>query len=213
MHPYGTDTNERRNLLVILVPLSFWLSAGSLQLLDVLGVSLPDNYDWIFDATSAIGWFGALYLWLENMGWKWWVLQRIGLVRTPNLNGKWSGQLRSSYEDLEKGIVAFEKPIDIDLGIRQSWTRFAVQLRSSTSSSKSDTGSIFVDSGVNPVIVYTYLNRPNPDQVETMEMHSGTTLLELRDDNGIAVLEGNYYNGRGRGNYGTMHLKHCQSLD
>lgn len=207
MHPYGTDTDEHRSLLILLVPTSFWMSAGFLKLLDAIGVSLPDNFDWIFDATSAVGWFGGLYLWLENRGWRWRLLHWTGLISTPNISGRWYGELRSSYENPERGIVAFATGYPVELEIRQTWSRLVVHLTSKTSTSKSDTGSLYLDSGVRPVLVYTYLNRPNPDQVQSMEMHSGTTLLELCEANGVVTLEGNYYNGRGRGNYGTMHLK------
>lgn len=212
MHPFGTDTNERRNLLIILVPVSFWLSAGFMELWSATTLPFPSNFDWIFDAGSAAAWFGVLYLWLEHLGWRWRFLRWIGLVKTPNLNGKWMGELRSSYKNEEKGIVPFEDRIQIHLEVRQSWTQFAIELRSDKSSSKSDTGSIFIDAGVEPIVVYTYLNRPKPDQIDTMEMHAGTSLLELREENRVAVLDGHYYNGRGRGNHGTMHLEWCKTL-
>lgn len=212
MHPYGTDTNERRTLLILSVPISFWISAGFIKLWSMTALPFPDGFDWLFDAGSAAAWFGALYLWLEHHGWKWWFLRSIGLVHTPNLNGKWSGVLRSSYESEEQGVVPFENPTMIELDIRQSWTQMVIELRTDKSSSKSDTGSIFIDAGVDPVVVYTYLNQPNPDQIKSMEIHSGTTLLKLREEHGVITLEGNYYNGRGRGNYGTMHLTQCQGL-
>jgi hypothetical protein len=93
------------------------------------------------------------------------------------------------------------------LHIRQTWTRIVVELQSDQSSSQSETASIFVDKGVNPKLVYTYMNEPNPDQLKAMEKHSGTTLLELLSNSDGLHLNGHYYSGRGRGTYGEMQLK------
>lgn len=203
MHPYGTDSNERRTLLVILVPVSFWLSAEFLKLLSITGLSLPENLDWIFDPGSAAFWFGLLYLWLEKKGWKWKPLHRIGLVSTPNLNGKWVGELLSSYKP--PGKEPFESGYPIELHIKQSWTRLVVELiHEGSSSSRSDTGSLFLEKGTTPIIVFTYWNEPEPGQLDTMEAHSGTTELKLSNENEPTALVGRYYNGRGRGNFGKI---------
>lgn len=203
MHPYGTDTNERRTILLILVPVSFWVSARFLALLSAVDLSLPDNLDWIFDAGSAAAWFGLFYLWMEKRGWKWQLLHRIGLVSTPDLNGRWSGELRSSYKPPDK--EPFETPYPVSLTIRQTWTRIIVELvHSNSSSSRSDTGSLFLEKGTTPILVYTYWNEPDPGQLATMEAHSGTTELKLIEELAVHRLEGRYYNGRGRGNYGSM---------
>jgi predicted pore-forming effector associated with SMODS systems len=203
LHPFGVDINERRNVLVVLVPISFWLSAGFTWIVTKAGIPLPDATDWIFDPLSAAACFAALYLWVEYRGWRSPLLRRSRLVQTPDLNGSWEGQLQSSYDD-------FKSVHQISVAIRQSWTRIVVELRTSQSTSHSDTASIFVEKGVNPVLVYTYLNSPNPDQQESMHRHAGTTLLELTSVSNSATLEGNYYSGRGRGTYGTMFLSRLE---
>jgi hypothetical protein len=199
VHPYGIDSNERRNVLILLVPLSFWLSDLFGRAVVALGWNPPTGLDWIFDPASAAAWFGALYLLFEHQIWKWRAPHAIGLVRTPNLNGTWRGVLKSSYDD-------FATDYEIEVTIRQSWTQMIVELVTSQSSSKSDTASVYVNRAANPMVVYTYLNIPNPDQPETMEIHTGTTKLELRTSGQGQQLLGSYYSDRGRRNYGQMTL-------
>lgn len=211
MHPYGTDTNERRTVLIFLVPVSFWLSAGFMKLWSMINIPFPENADWILDGGSATFWFGLLYLWMEKRGWRLSLLHIIGLISTPNLNGCWQGELYSSYKPPEE--KPFETPYPITLTINQTWTRIVVELvHASSSSSRSDTGSLFLEKGTTPILVYTYWNEPEPGQLATMEAHSGATELKLTSENGHEKLAGRYYNGRGRGNYGKMEVIRAESL-
>jgi hypothetical protein len=194
MHPYGVDSNERRNVLIVLVPLSFGLSELFGRLVVRLGLDWvpPAGTDWFFDPASAAAWFGILYLLVENYFWKWPVLHALGLVQLPDLNGRWIGTLKSTFDD-------FHKDYEIDLTIKQSWTQIIVELTTSQSSSKSDTASMYVKKATSPMLVYTFLNTPNPDQPESMEIHTGTTKLELQDRERGEQLTGSYYSDRGEG--------------
>jgi hypothetical protein len=197
MHPYGIDSNERRNVLIFLVPISFGVSELFVRVVARLGWLPPAEIDWIFDPASAAAWFGVLYLLFENYVWKWSVLRVLGVVQLPNLNGNWNGTLKSSYDD-------FRTDYEIEITIKQSWTRIIVELATSQSSSKSDTASVYVNRAANPMIVYTYLNIPNPDQPESMEIHTGTTKLELGESKHGEQLAGSYYSDRGRRNHGQI---------
>jgi len=53
------------------------------------------------------------------------------------------------------------------------------------------------------VLIYDYLNEPNPDAEETMQIHRGTARLVLT---GNDELEGAYYTGRDRKNTGGIKL-------
>lgn len=99
MHPYGVDTNERRNVLIFLVPISFLLSSASTTIVEWIGWSPPAEIEWIFDPASAAAWFGLLYLLVEERAWRWPVLRGVGLVQSPDLMGVWRGHLRSSYDE------------------------------------------------------------------------------------------------------------------
>jgi hypothetical protein len=54
------------------------------------------------------------------------------------------------------------------------------------------------------ILIYNYLNEPNPGTVETMHMHRWTARLVLT---GTDRLEGDYYTGRDRNNIGVIKLR------
>jgi hypothetical protein len=197
VHPYGVDSNERRNVLIILVILSLLLSELSRRLVVAQGWTVPTTLDWIFDPASGAAWFAALFYLFENYAWRWQLLHRVRFVQIANLNGQWEGTMRSSYDK-------FATEHHIQLTIKQNWSLLIVELATARSTSKSDTASVFVNEGVDPILVYTYRNTPNADQLDSMGIHTGTTTLTLRDTERGEQLKGQYYSGRGRGNYGDM---------
>jgi predicted nucleic acid binding AN1-type Zn finger protein len=120
-------------------------------------------------------------------------------VKTPDLQGKWQGKLKSSYDK-------FKTEYNIELNISQTWTRISIDLKASESFSESQTASLVLRGNRSPEVIYTYNNDPKGDAVGTMNKHSGTTVLKLEDD---SHLTGEYYTGRGRKNHGTMELQKC----
>ncbi len=54
------------------------------------------------------------------------------------------------------------------------------------------------------VLSYEYRNEPLPRAVETMHAHRGTCSLELSSDG--ETLNGDYYSGRDRREFGSIHL-------
>jgi len=90
------------------------------------------------------------------------------------------------------------------LHIKQNWRKINVHLETHQSSSDSSGATILTNEGQWPSLSYQYENQPPPDTAETMEMHHGTTDLELKQDGAADVLEGIYYTGPSRRNYGRM---------
>jgi len=76
--------------------------------------------------------------------------------------------------------------------------------RGAHSSSVSKTASILTAEALHPILVYTFLNTPRADAVETMHMHHGTATHYL--DEQANTLNGDYYTGRDRHTHGTMEL-------
>lgn len=201
MHPYGIDTNERRWVFIILVPISFWLSWTLLKLVSMLPFAIPSNLDWIFDPGSAAACFLGLTWLMDNFGWKWNWFRKSGIVKTPDLNGVWEGAILSSYFNFDP-----EKKIAFTARIKQDWTRCQVQIEVPRSSgSTSQSASMFLDR-IHPRIIYTYVNNPDPSNVATMETHFGTAELDYFETGTVARLKGRYYNGRGRGTLGEMEM-------
>ncbi len=90
------------------------------------------------------------------------------------------------------------------LEIKQTWTEISVVLESSTSRSHTLVAAMQVHAPEGIVLSYQFRNDPKPAAVGTMQIHYGTARLRLSDG---GVLEGDYYSGRGRQNYGSIHIK------
>jgi len=61
-----------------------------------------------------------------------------------------------------------------------------------------------VQSAGGAVLIYHYLNEPKPNAMKTMHAHKGTAVLRLKNDE---FMEGEYYTGRDRQNYGGLTLR------
>lgn len=157
----------------------------------MMGLSIP----WYVDAPAVMGFYFIYYKLFDNFFWKWKWFAKINLIQTPNFNGTWDGHFLSSYDGHTN-----QKPGTIE--IIQTWTRMCVVFNNGTSRSKSITSSIMTTNAEGYVLSYEYQNEPNYNSVPTMQIHRGFTRLTLSRDQ--KKLEGGYYTGRGRLNYGTM---------
>ena len=113
----------------------------------------------------------------------------------PDLNGIWEGQVESSYQE---GRAVYP----VSIVIKQRWSRMVVTLETDYSRSHSIAASLRTDDTPNPELSYLYINEPKATAVSTMNMHRGTTVVELKN----GILDGEYYTGRGRMTFGTIKL-------
>lgn len=194
MHPYSIDTKERKSWLFILATVSILLAYVLHKILS----PMLDNVQWLIDVPSAMSFYGMLFLVFNAYCWNLTILRKIGLIKTPNLNGEWIGQLQSSHD-------GFKSKTDSSLKIRQSWTQINIVLSTDTSASYSETASIITKHPKGIVLSYQYCNKPRANAADTMHIHHGTTLLELSIETN--TLNGEYYTGRDRTNFGTLELK------
>src|SRR2546429_7171660 len=77
----------------------------------------------------------------------------MGLVRIPNLTGRWRGYLLTSFD-------GHAKRHDLMIHIFQSWTQITVYLTTPTSMSRSSAAVIQVDDPEGAALVYQYQNQP-----------------------------------------------------
>jgi len=190
-HPYSTNSEERKLVPLYLAILAVVISLVLAALFRKIGWIPPL---WI-DVSSVMFLYGLLYGFFNGVAWRWNWLRRIRVVSTPILEGKWQGTVKSDYPDSE--------PNDAEVTIGQDWTHILVRLWSAKSHSHSLSGSMVVTED-ECILIYEYLNEPNNDAVETMQMHRGTARLVLT---GGDELEGAYYTGRGRKNTGAIKLR------
>src|SRR5258708_4337004 len=197
MHGYSTDSGERRIVPLLLASVAITLAWLSSKILAVMHLSLP----WWLDAPSTLGFYGAFYALFDRNLWRNRLVRKLGLVRVPNLTGRWRGYLISSFD----GHV---KRHDLMINIFQSWTQIAVFLTTETSMSRSCAAVIQVDDPDALTLTYQYQNQPLANAMRTMHMHFGTATLRLSDDD---TLTGDYYAGRDRRTFGRISSRREQS--
>ena len=189
MHSY--DLEGRSRVVVILAAASFLL----VWMLDVSLGAIDFDPQWWLSVPSFGGFFSGIYWLFDRSVWKWNQLRHIGFVDVPDLNGKWSGEVETSF-----GQTASSR--EISILIQQRWSRIVITLETAHSRSRSVTASLRTDGLPNPELTYVYINEPRSNAPDTMNMHRGTASLELKS----SALEGDYYTGRGRRQIGTIRL-------
>jgi hypothetical protein len=192
MHPYSIDTEERKNILLILAVVSVILTWCFYKILNNYQTVLP----WWIESPSVLFFYGLLFVVFDK--WLWQYFEKIGLVKTPNLNGEWKGYLKSSFDEHSTEIKA-------TLKIFQTWTRIKILLTTERSSSCSETASVITNAPEGKYLSYQYINEPKSNAVKTMSIHRGT--VKLLFDEKKNVLDGEYYSGRDRQNFGSFYLK------
>ena len=190
MNPYNPNGSRKVVTILLIISIS---SAGLIHTkLDAINF---ESYG-LAGIISAVGIYQVLYYLFDRFIWKWCLLRKLGLVTVPNLNGRWSGNLKSSYEpDVQD--------YQIDVFITQQWSKISVRLEAGESHSKSIAASFLTDDPSSPELVYVYDNDPGAMAPKSMHSHGGTAKLRVTDSG----LQGQYYTGRGRGTVGDISLK------
>jgi SMODS-associating 2TM, beta-strand rich effector domain len=190
MHGYSTDSDERRVVPLLLASLAISFAWLSSKVLLVIHLSVP----WWVDAPSVMGFYGVLYALFDTYLWRNGLVSKFGLVRMPNLAGRWYGYLISSFD-------GHAKHHDLMITICQSWTQIAVFLTTAESISRSCAAVIQVDDPEGVALIYQYQNQPVADATRTMHMHYGTAMLRVSIE---GFLVGDYYAGRDRRTFGRI---------
>lgn len=192
MHPYSIDTQERRNVLLLLAVISIILAWGFYNVLNRYRIVLP----WWAESPSVLSFYGLLFIIFDR--WVWKILRRINLIKTPELFGEWSGYLKTSFDEHSSEIKA-------TLRIFQTWTKIKILLTTEYSISHSEIASIVIDAPEGKYLSYQYINEPKSDAVKTMSIHRGTTRFLFNEKENTLI--GEYYSGRDRQNFGSLNFK------
>lgn len=193
MHPYATDSHERDTIPLAIAALSVICAWALRRILALISRDL-----WWIDVPSVLGFYKIIYTIFDTYVWRWAVLRKIGIVKIPDLNGLWRGYVTSSFDNSTTSR-------NVLVNIRQSWTRLSITFQTETSQSHSLIGSILTEHPHGNVLSYEYINEPKPNAPGTMHSHRGTArLIVLNQGN---ILEGEYYTGKDRLNYGILRLE------
>lgn len=189
MHQYSVDY-DRKIIYFTLVVIS--ISLTSL-------INLIFTFSHFGMSVTGFTIFGLVFVVFDKFLWKWRFLFKLGIVKTPNISGKWEGNLSSSYHDFKEEMPAC-------IVIKQTWSSILISGNFNQSKSYSISANLETNNGGRTVLRYVYTNENNLAKSNgTMSSHSGLTTLEFTLNEGIT--EGKYYNEPPQNvNYGTLHL-------
>src|SRR5437879_13793081 len=94
MHGYSTDSSERRIVPLLLALLAIALAWASSKFLATAHLSVS----WWVDAPSSMAFYGALYALFDRYLWRHSLVHKLGLVRIPNLKGRWHSYFETSFD-------------------------------------------------------------------------------------------------------------------
>ncbi|MBI2309634.1 hypothetical protein HYU89_01930 [Candidatus Collierbacteria bacterium] len=178
------------------------LFAGVMPLLSLLiawlfSKILPSLPYWV-DTLSPIYGYGLIYLLFDRYLWRCPIFTAFGIVSIPNLNRRWKGKQRSSYQENGKNVE-----VKGCLEIEQTFS--SVLVRGYYEKSKSESVvCAFTKLNSEIYLFYAYDNDPNTLKCGTMQQHKGSGKIRyLPADNRI---EGFYWNSIG--NQGDMFFEY-----
>lgn len=189
MHQYSVDY-DRKLIYFLLVSFSVALTSIINYFFNISGIVL---------SVTGFTIFGLVFLLFDNFFWKWSLFYKLGIIKTPNLNGIWEGTLSSSYHNFDTQMPAY-------IEIKQTWTQICILGNFNQSKSYSISANLEVNNGARIVLRYVYQNKNRMNKSKgTMGPHSGITTLDFCLNDGLA--EGKYYNEPPQNvNYGELRL-------
>lgn len=194
MHEYSIDV-ERNKIFFGLAAISILISGGASSLLNALIVTIP--FIEFTVSIAAMGLFGILYALFDKYIWKWKFLRTVGIIQTPDLNGTWKGEFKSSYYNFEESFPAM-------LIVEQTWSKICIRGKFNYSKSSSYTASLKINDGGGIRLIYSYYNDKEPEHYEKgMSNHRGYGSVVIFDDS----MTGHYFNDpTNNKNHGTLIL-------
>lgn len=212
MHTYSTDNDTRIVIYGLLGVISWFLVVGIGQATSLLASGLPAL------TGGTISWglaFTGLSTAFSRFGWKTNIARATGASKSPDFSGKWDGYIKTSYDGHipETALHESNDPeadmqrVAASLHIKQTWRKISIHLSTDNSESDSTGATVLTQDGRWPSLTYQYGNKPDADTEPSMASHDGTADLSLKQDREQDVLEGFYYTGPGRENYGEMYFE------
>lgn len=215
MHSYSTDNDGRPTVYGVIAIAALAVAVGVSRFFGLLGGFIPAI------SSISISWglaFSALLGLYSKYGWDHWIARGLRASRVPNLSGRWEGYMGTSYDgDIPDSALHESDPQDegmqrvrATLYIKQTWRKISIHVETASSESDSTGATILMQDGRWPSLNYQYANDPDPDAEDTMSRHYGTADLALKSNEETDVLEGFYYTGPQRENYGEMFFRRSE---
>ncbi len=142
---------------------------------------------------SAISIYAVIALAFTQWMWRWRIFQG-WLIKVPDLQGTWRGELKSDWIDptTQQRIV----PIPVVLVVRQTFSSINCRLMTAESTSYSTTAAInLAPDDKDLYLTYNYTNRPKATIRDRSAIHDGAAILKVIN-RPRRVLEGEYWTSR-----------------
>ncbi|BAY94371.1 MULTISPECIES: Cap15 family cyclic dinucleotide receptor domain-containing protein [unclassified Tolypothrix] len=196
MHEYTVISHDRKKIYYSLAFLS-----GGLSPVLVGWVSQASNLISIpLIAPSSLAIFGLLFLLFDHFLWKWSLFYKTGIIKIPNLSGKWNGYIISSKQPQQK--------IPATITIYQTYSNIRIRLETPHAKSISLMAAFEM---VDPAcfhLNYEYLSEYRSPQ-GVISRHYGVTRLDIKidDDKVDKEQRGYYYTEKERDAYGEIYFE------
>lgn len=210
-HAFSTDLRKRRRKVY------FGIGAVGLLISIYLGSALS-----MVTGIGELASFGVSFTLAATAGYivvsRWlWKMDLFGglLGSPPDLGGRWEGHLYTSSDEYkQEDVVAVDElgkdlvKMEVTMHIDQTWDSIGVGFDGPESDSDSTGATFVLDSDPDEAATLTYNYENDGDDLGDLEHHVGTTVLEYEPD--YDTLEGTYYTGPRRGNYGRIEVERVQ---
>jgi len=160
----------------------------------------------IFIAPSGLIIFFLIFQLFDNYIWKIPFLYSLGIIKIPNLNGKWIVTMESSKTN---------EDITSEVNITQTYSKIKIRLLTELSTSVSTMANIEMIDSTYFELRYEYHAKFQKNKNSEILQHYGVTNLSLASENEKFenIQKASYYTGLSRNSRGTMNFKRKKEND
>lgn len=196
MHEYSLSYHDRKNVYYVLVMLSSFIGIPIAFFL----TSVSNTFGMIVTAPSGILIFFTIFHLFDNYIWKIPQMYSWGIIKIPNLNGKWLVMIESSES---------KNDIKANVNITQTYSKIKVRLTTNYSTSLSSMANIEMVDPTSFKLRYEYTAEFQKDKHSEIKRHYGVTSVFLESENEKFEKDqrASYYTESSRDSLGTMYFK------
>lgn len=174
------------------------------------GTPLSINWEAVKKLPDVVTIFVIISFAFTKWFWRWYTFKG-WLVKVPDLQGTWEGELQSTWEN--PGTKQRIPPLRLILVIRQTFSTISCTMFTNESESYSRAAQIGVDEETGAIsLSYNYTNRSKANIRDRSPIHDGAAHLKV-----VTVpsrmLEGEYWTGRRTTGQVTLTFHSCQLLE
>lgn len=193
MHLYTINIKDKEKIIWLSIVLAI-ICSYFLNKLILVHCKLYQDYSWLIDIpSSSLALYYIFYKIFDNYSWRIkWVKK---LIKTPDLNGSYKGELISSRDNMESTT-------EITIKIKQTLSKIKITLSTFQSTSRSEMATLIVGEPDGDMLIYEFINDHKKISDSNLNIHRGVTRLSYNKDD--KTLKGTYYTSPERRNYGQI---------